>query len=113
MAELGPHSRYRLAFLVRDEVNDLNYVLLRRKRLEFDPNAANRVYRGQSGDNVFSVAARYFRGRWPRPASLGWLLAEYQPTPILDLRKNLQGVDVFIPPDEKVAALLRTDETSG
>lgn len=112
MARLGPNSRFRLSFQVEDEERNLTYNLIRNKRLEFDPNAANTVYIGVSGDNLFSVAARHFTG-YRRPASLYWLLGEYQPTPVLDPRENLEGRIIYVPPTSKVAALLRSDETVG
>lgn len=111
MAELGPYSRYRLAFTVRDEVQNLTYTLIRSRRVFFDPSAENRIYKAQIGENIFSVAARHFRG-YARPAALYWLLADYQPVPILDPTKDLDGMDIYIPPAEKVAAILKLDETS-
>ena len=112
MERLGPNSRYRQTFKVRDEVRKLSYILLGKSRVFFDPEADNRIYKGQSGENLFAVAARHFRG-YPRPASMFFVLAHYQPTPILDPTTDLGGRDIHIPPAEKVAAILRLDETAG
>lgn len=111
MANLGPYSRYRLAITVRDESQNLAYTLIRDSRSLYDPAADNRIYQAQAGENVYSIAARHFRG-FERPAALFWIIADYQPTPILDPAKDLDGTKVYIPPAEKVAVILRKDETS-
>lgn len=111
MASLGPNSRYRLSFVVSDEVRGIRYNLLRRERVSFDSNAENRLYQAQSGENSFAVAAKHFR-RYARPASLFWLVCEYQPTPILDPTTDLGGRTIYIPPDSKVTEILQRDASS-
>lgn len=101
-----------MAFTVEDGRLEQTYLLIRSKRVEYNPEADNRVYVGQAGDNLFSVAARHFR-KYPRPASLFWLVGEYQPVPVLDPTTDLTGRELVIPPDSEVAAILRRDETSG
>jgi len=42
-----------------------------------------RLHRVAEGDTLFSLAAWYFRGL-PRPAGYWWVIADFQPDPILD-----------------------------
>lgn len=49
------------------------------------------------GDTLFALAARQYRGL-PRPAGLWWVIADFQPEPIVDPTIRLRaGQVLFIP----------------
>ena len=49
------------------------------------------------GDTLWSLASKYFRG-FQRPAGLWWVIADFQPDPILDPTVALRvGSVVYIP----------------
>jgi hypothetical protein len=51
----------------------------------------------KQGDTLFHLAARYYRS-YKRPAGLWWVIADFQPTPIVDPTLELQvGSTVFVP----------------
>jgi hypothetical protein len=51
----------------------------------------------RTGDTLFSLAARYFKG-FDRPDGLWWIIADFQPQPILDPTLLLvEGSVVIVP----------------
>jgi hypothetical protein len=51
-----------------------------------------------AGESLFSIAGRYFGSISDRGAGLWWIIADYQPDPILDPTLRLQeGSTLFIP----------------
>lgn len=52
----------------------------------------------REGDTLWTLAATYFGGRFPRPAGLWWILADFQPEPIHDPTLALVSGSVLIIP---------------
>lgn len=88
-------SRYERCRGVRDAAGAL--VLTERVPYRFRPLPDTRVHVVQAGDNLFSLAGRYFRPR-SRACGFWWVIAEFQPDPILDPTLELAlGRQLFIP----------------
>ncbi len=49
----------------------------------YQPFTDNRLHVVKEGESLFTLAGRYF-APLPRPAGLWWVLADFQPEPILD-----------------------------
>jgi hypothetical protein len=89
------YSRYTFCTAQKDE--DGRLYLSRREPYRYRNLADNRVHRVAQGDTLQSLAARYFAGM-PRPAGLYWVIADFQPDPIIDPTIALvPGSHVFIP----------------
>ena len=63
----------------------------------FQKLADNRHHVVKQGDSLWTLAARYFRPL-ARPAGLWWIIADYQPAPIIDPTIRLSpGTIIVIP----------------
>lgn len=76
----------------------------------------NRYHEVAEGDSLFSLAGRYFRRSFPRPAGLWWVIGHFQPEPIHDPTIRLEpGSVIIIPSDltveQRVFAERRRRET--
>lgn len=57
----------------------------------------NRQHVVVTGDTLYNLAGRYFAGM-PRPSAFWWVIAQFQPDPILDPTVALvEGVVVVVP----------------
>ena len=60
------------------------------------------------GETLQSLAAHYYRG-FEEPATLWWVIADFQPTPILDPTRRLEpGTLLQIPSAALVSELINT-----
>jgi hypothetical protein len=56
-----------------------------------------RLHTVTEGETLYTIAGRYFRPR-PRACGLWWIIADFQPDPILDPTLTLEpGRRLFIP----------------
>lgn len=89
------YSRYTFCVAVQDDAGRL--FLTEREPYGFRALPDTRQHVVQEGDTLFSLAGRYF-APLPRPAGLWWILADFQPQPILDPTLALDlGRMLFVP----------------
>jgi hypothetical protein len=74
-------SRYSFCQALRDEEG--RYFLTEREPYGFVPYADNRTHLVVQGDTLFSLAGRYF-APLPRACGFWWVIADFQPVPIVD-----------------------------
>lgn len=74
-------SRHEFARALRDEHGRL--FLADREPFRFRPLPDTRIHEVREGETLFTLAGRYFRPR-PRAAGFWWVIADFQPDPILD-----------------------------
>ena len=88
-------SRYTFCSGVRDEAGILH--LTDREPYRYHAHADNRVHTVTEGDSLFTLAGRYF-APLPRACGFWWVIADYQPQPILDPTLTLvPGIRIHIP----------------
>lgn len=88
-------SRHRFSLGILDE--DEKLFLTERVPYGYRELTDNRQHTVAEGDTLFNLAGRYFVGI-PRPAGLWWVIADFQPDPILDPTIQLTvGSIVVIP----------------
>lgn len=92
---LTENSRYRLADLIATEDEGIEIDL--RPRLEYDPGEDDIAHVVTVGDTLHSLAATYFAGM-PNPETLWWIIADYQPEPIIDPTISLTPGDIIVIP---------------
>lgn len=89
------YSRYTFVTAALDEKGRL--ALSEREPYRFQAFADNRFHLVVDGDTLFNLADRYFGPRTDA-ASLWWIIAEFQPEPILDPTLSLEpGRQLVIP----------------
>ncbi len=77
-----------------------------RGRIRFVEHPQNRVHVVAAGDTLWSLAGRYF-GPTPRACGLWWLLADFQPEPILDPTLGLEvGTELVVPAEALVREMI-------
>lgn len=74
-------SRYSFSLGVRDSQGRL--CLTDREPYRFYPHEDNRTHQVVEGDTLWGLAGRYF-SPLPRACGYWWVLADYQPDPIID-----------------------------
>lgn len=73
------------------------FQLTEREPFRFREFPDNRIHRVKEGDTLFTLAARYFAGL-PRPSGFWWVIADFQPQPIIDPTVRLRpGALVTVP----------------
>lgn len=88
-------SRFEFTLGIRDDQGRL--FLTDREPFGFKAFSDNRVHTAKEGDTLFSLAGRYFRPR-ARAAGFWWIIADFQPDPIIDPTIPLElGRQVYIP----------------
>lgn len=88
-------SRHAFALGVRDAVGIL--VLTEREPYRFREHADTREHLVVQGDTLFDLAGRYF-APLPRACGFWWVLADFQPDPIVDPTLELVvGRRIFVP----------------
>lgn len=91
----GAVSRHQFSFGVKDDFDRL--YLTDRTRYLFKNFPDNVEHEVREGDTLFNLAARYFRPL-ERAAGFWWVIADFQPTPILDPTIKLAiGARVVVP----------------
>lgn len=98
-----PHSRYRPNGLFRSEDNTL--FTAPREPFRYEPRNDSRLHRVESGDTLQNLAERFFSG--PHTARLWWIIADFQPEPILDPTEELTiRTFLIIPSDQFVRSIV-------
>lgn len=93
------YSRYTFCSASLDDGQRL--VLTEREPFRYQPRADNRVHVAATGDTLFTIAHRYF-SPLPRPAGLWWIIADFQPEPILDATLALDTGRMLVIPSVRV-----------
>ncbi|RJS13445.1 hypothetical protein DRW03_36085 [Corallococcus sp. H22C18031201] len=94
---MAPHvgSRYSFCLGVRDEAGLL--LLTERIPYGYQPHADTRVHLVAQGDSLWGLAGLYF-APLPRACGFWWVLADFQPEPIIDATLALEaGRRLFVP----------------
>jgi len=88
-------SRYTFCQGVRDD--DGRLYLTEREPYRFRSHPDNRSHTAVEGDTLFDLAGRYF-APLPRACGYWWVIADFQPDPIIDPTLQLEpGRRMFIP----------------
>ncbi len=88
-------SRYTFCTGVRDAADVLQ--LTEREPYRFREHKDTRVHTVAQGDTLFDLAGRYF-APLPRACGFWWVLADFQPDPIVDPTLELDvGRRLFVP----------------
>lgn len=97
---MPPRLNSRHSFVEQRSDGNERLYLTPRKRFLFKQRSDNRTHVVGDGDTLFNLAARYFP-RFPRPAGLWWIIADFQPTPIHDPTIKLSPGRVLVVPSER------------
>jgi hypothetical protein len=88
-------SRHSFALGLRDELAQL--FLTEREPYRFREHTDSRLHVVAQGDTLFDLAGRYF-APLPRACGFWWVLADFQPDPIVDPTLELEaGRRLFVP----------------
>ena len=86
------------------------FQLAGREPFRFRELPDNRIVKAKEGDTLFTLAARNFAGI-ARPAGLWWVIADFQPQPIVDPTVRLRpGALVVIPSVRTVQEQIFSEE---
>ena len=94
-----PRSRYQYCIAQRD--TDGNLYLDEREPFRHRDEPDNSFHVVVDGDTLWGLAHRYFSGM-RRPAGLWWIIAEYQPEPIVDPTIRLLVGETIIIPSQRL-----------
>ena len=88
-------SRHTFTLGVRDEAGRV--FLTEREPYGYQAHTDNRTHAVAQGDTLFSLAGRYF-APLPRACGFWWVIADFQPDPIIDPTLELTvGRQLFVP----------------
>lgn len=88
-------SRHSFPLGLRDELAQL--FLTEREPYRFREHTDSRLHVVAQGDTLFDLAGRYF-APLPRACGFWWVLADFQPDPIVDPTLELEaGRRLFVP----------------
>ena len=100
----GEWSRYLFCWGLKDDAGRVG--LSEREPFGYLDLPDNRYYTVASGDTLFTIAERAFPSV-PRPCGLFWVIADFQPNPILDATLALEvGRELVIPSEATVKTLI-------
>lgn len=92
---MNSRSRYRFCTIERDGAGRLYHGP--RPHFAYRDLPDTIEYTTSDGDTLGHIAARFY-ARYPRPASLFWIIADFQPEPIRDPFARIPpGMKLFIP----------------
>jgi hypothetical protein len=88
-------SRHSFTLGVRDDAERL--CLTEREPYGFQDHSDNRLHVVAQGETLFTLAGRYF-APLPRACGFWWVLADFQPDPIIDPTLELElGRRLYVP----------------
>lgn len=95
MATLHDYSRYLFCQGIVDA--DGKLYLTDREPFRFVTRSDNRFHTVQEGDTFYSIAFQYF-APLPRPDQFFWVIADFQPEPIVDVTvAPAKGSTIVVP----------------
>lgn len=95
-------SRFTFSSGITDETDD-SFLLEDPEPFVFRELADTRSHTVEDGDSLFNLAGRYFAS-FDRPTGLWWIIADFQPEPIIDpTRKLAIGRTLFVPSERVVS----------
>lgn len=108
MASVGAFSRYRWCEIHTDEAG--RRYLGERPRFGFRDLPDNRLHTVREGERLWHVAQLCFAGM-PLAGDLWWVIADFQPEPILDPTIELEAGAVLVVPSRRTveSLILATD----
>jgi hypothetical protein len=80
-----------------------NLYLDEREPLRFRDEPDNRFHTVKDGDTLWGLADLNF-SKYKRPAGLWWIIAEFQPTPIVDPTIRLKAGSTIVIPSERLVS---------
>ena len=101
-------SRHSFCLGVRDEAGRL--FLTEGEPYRFREHTDTRVHIVAQGDTLFDLAGRYFAAL-PRGCGFWWVIADFQPDPIIDPTLELDsGRRLFIPSLRVLTDVIRSEQ---
>jgi hypothetical protein len=102
------NSRYILVTAASDLDTGLTF-LFDRERVRFEARRDNVRVVVRAGDTLQSLASRFF-APFPNPEQLWWLIADFQPDPIVDPTIDLEpGTILYLPSLEFIGSSVFSD----
>jgi len=101
----GEWSRYLFCWGLKDQQTG-RVGLSEREPFGYQDLPDNRYYTVAHGDTLFTIAERAFPS-FPRACGLYWVIADFQPEPILDATLELEvGLELVIPSETTVRTMI-------
>lgn len=94
------NSRHELTTAIMDPAG--RRYLTERVPFRYTERTDNVRHTVAAGDSLFTLAGRYYSGFTDRPSGFWWVIADYQPDPILDPTLVLEEGRVLFIPSERV-----------
>lgn len=76
-----------------------------RRPIRFRDDVDTVAHTVMDGENLAGLANTHYQG-FPNPSSLWWIIAEFQPVPIIDPTRKLRGGTVLLIPSATLVARL-------
>jgi nucleoid-associated protein YgaU len=98
MNQFDPLSRYKYTTRATNLAETVSRTyLFAREPIAFEDDEENTTHVVRAGETLQTLATKYF-GSYPDAATLWWVIAEFQPTPIVDPTQKLKpGALLVIP----------------
>ncbi len=114
---MPPRRNSRYEFTLGIDDSEGRRLLTSREPFRFRSFADNRTHVVGDGETLFTIAGRFFRPR-TRAAGFWWVIADFQPDPILDPTIPLEvGRTLFVPSlrtlDEEILSEARRRQVNG
>jgi hypothetical protein len=104
-------SRHSFCLGVRDE--DERLFLTEREPYRYREHPDTRIHVVAQGDTLFELAGRYF-APVPRACGLWWVIADFQPDPVLDPTLELAvGRRLYVPSLRMVTDVIFSEQRRG
>jgi hypothetical protein len=99
-------KRYDLCWEVKE---GNKFITLDRSPWNFQKFEDTTIHICKGGEMIWEIAAQYYKDIFERPSMWYWIIADFQPSPILDATLAMQqGQKVYIP-SERVIRLFILD----
>ena len=84
-----------------DDIITGKRILSSRVPFRFQDRSDNIRHTAGSGETLFTIAGKLFKGMIDRPAGFWWIIADYQPEPIIDPTLKIPDGTVLVAPSER------------